>query len=80
MQARGAIGLSARTTVISGNLAEVFARQIGMLGNDRSIDEPDLQFRATAGAFHQRGELDQVQRVHKELSSLIAYLYPTFPI
>jgi len=56
----------------SVNLAEVFARQIGMLGNDRSINEPDLQFRATADAFHQRSELDQVQGVHKELSSLTA--------
>ena len=64
VQARRAIGLRACGAVISGNLAEVFARQIGMLGNDRPIDEPDLHFRATAGAFHQRRELDQFQRVH----------------
>ena len=64
VQARRAGGLGARAAVVSGNLAEAFARQIGMLGNDRSIDEPDLQLRAAAGAFHQRSELDQVQRAH----------------
>ena len=42
--------------VISGNLAEVLAREIGVSGGDRSVDEPDLDFRATAGAFHQRCE------------------------
>jgi hypothetical protein len=58
MQARGAVGLRARGAVITGNLAEVFARQISVLGNDRSVDEPDLYFRATVGPFHQRRKLD----------------------
>ncbi|OOO01171.1 MAG: hypothetical protein USCGTAYLOR_02622 [Chromatiales bacterium USCg_Taylor] len=48
----------------------MFARQIGMLGNDRPIDEPDFYFWATAGAFHQRCELDQFQRGHVVFSSL----------
>ena len=42
---------------ISRNI-ELFARQIGMLDSDRPVDEPDLHFRATAGAPHQRGKLD----------------------
>jgi hypothetical protein len=54
MQARGAVRLRTRNTFVSGDLAEVFARQIGMLDNDRPIDEPDFYFRATAGTFHQR--------------------------
>jgi len=72
MQGRRAAGLRARGALISWNLAEVFARQIGMSGNDRSIDEPDFHFGATAGAIHQCSELDQVQWAHKELSSLTA--------
>ena len=67
VQARRAVGLRARGAVGSGNLAEVCARQVGMLGHDRSIDEPDLHFRATAGAFHQRCELGQLQRDHTGL-------------
>jgi hypothetical protein len=58
VQARRTVGLRARGTVISWNLAEVFARQIGMLGNNRSIDEPDLHLRAAARAIHQCSELD----------------------
>jgi hypothetical protein len=68
MQARGTIELSARTTAIPGDLAEVFARQIGMWDDDRSIDQPDLQPRAPATAFHQRRKLDQLQGIHKESS------------
>ena len=57
-------GLCACRPVVSRNFAEVFARQIGMLGSDRSIDEPDRHFGAPAGAFHQRCELNQFQRRH----------------
>jgi hypothetical protein len=52
MQARCAVGLGAGSAVIPDDIAEVFTRQIGMFGNHGPVDEPDLHFRATAGAFH----------------------------
>jgi hypothetical protein len=59
MLAGGTISLSRRTTDTFGNLAKALGDQIGMSNIDRSIDEPDVQFGAAAGALHQSGELDQ---------------------
>jgi hypothetical protein len=56
------IRLRAHGPVFSRNFADVFACQFGMLDNDRSIDKPDFDFWVTAGAFHQRCELNQFQR------------------
>ena len=38
---------------------------IGVIGDDRPIDQPDFHIRAAAGALHHGGKLDQVQRVHE---------------
>jgi hypothetical protein len=54
--------------VTSGKRAKMLARQIGVTGDDRSIDKPEPQLRAPVGAIHQRAELDQVQSVHGTLS------------
>ena len=48
---------------------EVFTCQIGMLSSDRPIDDPNCYFMVTAGQFHQRGEPDQFQWIHKESSA-----------
>jgi hypothetical protein len=56
--ARHTVGLRTGGTIISRNVAEMFYHEIGMPGNNRAIDEPDLYFRAAAGAFHQRSKLD----------------------
>jgi hypothetical protein len=43
-----------------------------MADGDGPIDQPDHDFGPTAGAFHQRGELDQIQWVHGVGSVLIS--------
>src|SRR2546423_4255056 len=65
MQARSAVGLIASSPVLARERTETLARETGILHNDRTVDEPDLQFGATARALHQRCELDELQRVHR---------------
>lgn len=72
MQTNGAIRLRTGPSVLSGNLTKVFTNQIGMMGYDRTINQPDHHFRVTAGLPHQPSEFDQIQRNHERLQHYAA--------
>src|SRR5258708_2500988 len=64
MQAGNALGLGTCPTYAPSNLTDMLALKIRVGGCNRSIQQPDHNFRLTAGAFHQHCKLDQIQVVH----------------
>ena len=60
-----AAGSSTRAADSAGNLADIFTCEIGMVNDDRAVNQADNNLRPATRKLHQWSEVDQIQNIRR---------------